>query len=309
MISRNKKEERMVIVRLKGGMGNQLFQYAAGRTLALKKKTEFKLDTVSSYKNDRYGSKYVLGHFNIKENFVSEAERQRFNFSGIQKRIYNTLHFFKPYYRRSIVEEPVKQRFKYDPNLLLTPANVCLDGYWQNERYFIDSAELIRKEFVLRDQPDPLNREIAQKISQSESVCVHLRRRLGVSVDGKKKFEDAIKFHGACSLDYYRLALQKIAENAKNPYFFVFSDDTEWARKNFVINYPVQILTHNNGTKDQEDLRLMSLCKHHIIANSSFSWWGAWLAQSPAKVVIAPRYWDTNNIFIKELTPASWFRI
>jgi len=299
----------MVIVRLKGGMGNQLFQYAAGRSLALKKKTSFKLDAVSSYINDRYGSKYVLHHFNIAESFISEAERKRFNLSGIRRRIYSAVYFFKPYYRRSIVEEPLKQRFRYDPNILLTPDEVCIDGYWQNEQYFIDSAELIRKEFTLGDEPDSINREIAQKIMESESVGVHLRRLLGVSVDGKKKFEDAMKFHGACSLDYYRLAVQKIAENVKNPYFFVFADDTEWAKKNFVINYPVKSITHNNGIKDHEDLRLMSLCKHHIIANSSFSWWGAWLAQNPAKTVIAPRYWDTDNIFIKELTPASWFRI
>ena len=118
------------------------------------------------------------------------------------------------------------------------------------------------------------------------------------------------KLHGTCSLEYYHNAVDIIAAKVSNPHFFIFSDDHEWARNNFKIDYPLTFVAHNNAGKNYEDMRLMSLCKHHIIANSSFSWWGAWLGSNPKKIVCAPRGWfKDKSLNTNDIIPSDWSRI
>ena len=321
----------MIIVKLKGGLGNQLFQYAMGRSLALKKNTLMKIDNVSGFRNDPYGRVYSLGYFNIVENFASAEEVATYSKTNDRGYVYRILNKLKPYYRRSIVAESVANRimnsfrpyykcsvveeqrqhqFNYDPNILLTNDDVYLEGYWQNEKYFITISNLIRQEFRLRFTSDWLNQSIAHQIINTNSVSVHLRRLHGVSADGRKKFIEEIKLHGACSIEYYQAAIHELTEAVGNPHFFIFSDDHDWAQEHLNLDYPITFVTHNDVDKCHEDLRLMSLCKHHIIANSSFSWWGAWLSDNPNKIVIASKKWlNTNKFRTEGLIPDSWHRI
>ena len=136
------------------------------------------------------------------------------------------------------------------------------------------------------------------------SVCIHIRRGDYV--------EDIItnQFHGVCNLDYYYRSIEYIASKIKNPYFFVFSDDPLWVKQNLILKYPCDYIDQNFGKKDYEDMRVISKCKHNIIANSSFSWWGAWLNINPNKIVIAPKNWfKSKAINTKDLIPESWFKI
>ena len=182
--------------------------------------------------------------------------------------------------------------------------NVYLEGFWHSEKYFKDIENVIRQEFTIRDEPDALNKEMANKIMACEPVSIHIRR--GDYVSDKKTNE----FHGTCSLEYYNDAIGIITKEIKAPHFFVFSDDPVWVQDNLKLKFSTTYLVYNGAEKAYEDLRLMSLCKHHIIANSSFSWWGAWLSGNPYKIVIAPKKWfNDETIDTSDLIPDEWFRI
>jgi hypothetical protein len=149
------------------------------------------------------------------------------------------------------------------------------------------------------------NEEMAHRIGGEESaVSIHVRRGDYVSDAGTNRF------HGTCSVDYYHDAVDRISGFAPASHFFVFSDGIDWAKENLRLRQPVTYVDFNDGEKNYEDLRLMSLCKHHIIANSSFSWWGAWLNPNPDKIVIAPKKWFNDpSINTDDLIPNSWLRL
>ena len=148
------------------------------------------------------------------------------------------------------------------------------------------------------------NQAASLAIRACESVSVHIRR--GDYLSNPAFY----RFHGVCAVEYYEAAVGHLAGAVENPCFFLFSDDLDWARRNLRLDYPVTYVDHNGEDKDYEDLRLMSQCKHHIIANSSFSWWAAWLCANPGKIVIAPRKWFNDpNIDTADIIPASWRRI
>ena len=137
-----------------------------------------------------------------------------------------------------------------------------------------------------------------------------MRRLHGISNDRRNRCEAAVSLHGACCLEYYQRAIDKIAETVANPHYFVFSDDHEWAQQHLHLNSPTVYMTHNGPDKDYEDLRLMSLCKHHVIANSTFSWWGAWLGSSQQKMVIAPKRWfNDDKRDTSQFMPGTWIRM
>jgi len=292
----------MVIVQLLGGIGNQMFQYAAARRLAFINKVELKLD-ITSFK-DYKSRKYDLGCFNIVENFATEKEiylyRKFRNKRGFG-RIYRVLDKIIPYHKRRYIME---RHFHYDSDMSRVSGNVYLEGYWQSEKYFEDIESIIRKEFTIKHKTDSKNRQMGHLIPGLQSVSIHIRRGDYVTNPVIKKF------HGICTLEYYYTAIKKITEIVKEPHFFVFSDDIEWAQDNLIISHPVTFITHNNANRHFEDLRLLSFCKHHIVANSSFSWWGAWLSTNPDKIVFAPKKWFTDpGKNTDDLVPESWHRI
>ena len=291
----------MIIVKLKGGIGNQMFQYAAGRRLTYVLGTELKLD-ISVFENYNL-RKYELGSFNILEDFASPREVKTLTSqkNGVLAGLVRCL-LRRP---KDLAPSHIRESyFHFDSEILNLPNNVYLDGYWQNEKYFNNIEDVIRKEFAITVPQTSENQKIAELISSHESVSLHVRRGDYVSD------LQTSKVHGTCGLDYYARAIAEIYSRVDSPHFFVFSDDMEWSKANLDISHPVVFVDHNNALTSYEDLRLMSLCKHHIIANSSFSWWGAWLNQNSCKIVLAPKKWfNSVDYNTKDLIPDGWLKI
>ncbi len=289
----------MVIVRLSGGLGNQMFQYAAGRAIAHRRRVPLKLD-VSEFQNGSHRI-YALEAFNINGSIISSQAIESFKTSATSRSAL-LLDKLRPYYRRPLIKE---SGFTFDPNILRASGQVYLDGYWQSEKYFEDIQELLRAEFTVKEQPQGANASMMERIKQSSAaVSLHVRRGDYASDPGSNQY------HGTCSPEYYQSAVSKLIALGIQPHFFVFSDDIPWAQANLHLDYPASFVNQNGMSADHEDLRLMSTCRHHIIANSSFSWWGAWLGSHPDMVVIAPRKWFNEATHdTRDLIPASWLQV
>lgn len=287
----------MIIIKLIGGLGNQMFQYALGRKLSLVNKYPFKMD-ISWYVNEEFGRdikrEYSLKHFNVVEDFAMEDELKKFAYK--KKFLYKLIQKFKK-------EVLGISNISFVSKILKTRDNSYLDGFWQSEKYFADIKDVLLKDFSLKDGLSDMAEEIEKQEAGSNSVSLHVRRGDYVS---DKKVSDSI---GICSPDHYREAIKIIKGKVPSPTFFIYSDDIGWVKDNLKIDAPT-VYVSRPELKDYEELVLMSKCKHNIIANSSFSWWGAWLNQNPEKVVIAPKQWFKNpNINTKDVIPDSWMKI
>lgn len=289
----------MIIVKLLGGLGNQMFQYAMGRAIAYQRKDLLKLD-ISEFAQYNL-RKYALSHFNIQESFATPTQIEEILNQPIRNIPWDVLkhfHWIIPYYRKSLYRE---QSFLYDLNVLNARSNVLFSGYWQSEKYFKQIENIIRQDFQLKDIPDELNHEMANLMQVSDSISLHVRR--GDYVTNPVTQE----FHGLCSPKYYQKAIQIVQDKIDNPVFFVFSDDMEWVKQNMNIPCKCYYITNNTAKKDYLDMWLMSQCKHHIIANSSFSWWGAWLGGLDDSLTIAPKKWFQDpRIETRDLLPEPW---
>jgi len=283
-----------------GGLGNQMFQYAAGRRLAHVLGTELKLD-ITGFNNYKLRS-YSLGNLNIQEDFATLEEIDTLTKPGVIERLRAKLLRRPPRPTSTYIRE--KLSFHFDPDILSLSDGVYLDGYWQSEKYFADIAGIIRREFTVKTPQTGKNKELAEMVTSTESVSIHFRHGDYVSNPS------ANAILGVCNLDYYFHCIEHLTQTVKNPHFFVFSDDPQWVRESLKMPYPMTIVDHNERDKDYEDLRLMSQCKHHIIANSTFSWWGAWLVQRKDKMVFAPKSWHACKKFdTRDLIPDKWARI
>lgn len=289
----------MIIMRLKGGLGNQMFQYALGRRLSLEHHTELALET-SSFKTDHLRV-YRLTSFQISGT-ASDA-LPFFPTTGPKRRLNTCLQFF-----RKLIGKPYEifkeKSFNFDPEALKCSANAFFDGFWQSEKYFSP----IRKTLLTDFEPlIPLSGELAhtaQNIQSCSAVSVHVRRGDYISDP------TTTAYHGVCSKEWYEKAAQHMKAYVPNLHFFVFSDDFEWAKDNLAFDAPTTFVKPSPDGLECHDLYAMSLCKHNIIANSSFSWWGAWLNQNPNKIVVAPRKWfvaGPQNT--DDLIPNTWIRI
>jgi len=293
----------MIVVKLMGGLGNQMFQYAIGRALAEQHKSKLYLD--HSFLEDRTPKtdyftfrNYELIAFGI-DNRLSEFTGNMFGLrqSRFKKQLSKIWKF------KTITDNIL---IKSDTSLLNN--NLYLDDYFQSEKYFAQYKNLIREVFTFKESSIEKNKILIEKIKATKnSVALHVRRGDYLIIsDGK--------FHQVCDSDYYHLALKIISERIPNPTIFIFSaDDPEWPQKKlniFCTNYIVG--NSNTGILGFENMRLMSLCDHNIIANSSFSWWGAWLNENPKKIVIAPKKWfadSQKNEETIDLIPKEWIRI
>lgn len=289
----------MVISNIIGGLGNQMFQYAAGRALSLERGQSLRLD-VSGFAGYALHQGFELQRvFDCQAEIATEADVRdvlgwQFS-SGIRRVLIRpSMAVFR---RHGFVVEP---HFHYWPEIKHVPQNCYLVGYWQSEKYFRDVATDIRADFIFKSPLANRNAELAGQIAQVNAVSLHVRR--GDYANSPK----TAATHGLCPLDYYRAAIQHIAERVDQPYFFIFSDDPFWARENLKIKFPCQYVDHNQGAESYNDMHLMSMCKHHIIANSSFSWWGAWLNPDPEKIVVAPKKWFANGNNVKDLFSQGW---
>ncbi len=179
-----------------------------------------------------------------------------------------------------------------------------LQGYWQSERYFAGHAERIRSDFAFRHDMSGANLDVAHAIGQRTAISVHVRR--GDYISNAK----TLAVHGTCSPDYYHAAIDTLLQRCPGARLFAFSDDPQWVSQMLLPRYPDLVLVdHNKGLDSYNDMRLMSMCRHHIIANSSFSWWGAWLNPIQDKMVIAPSRWFANGTDTQDLIPEGWERM
>ena len=295
----------MIIVKLQGGLGNQMFQYAIGRKLSLLNKTELKLDL--SFLLDRTPRPnftyrdYNLNIFNLNIEFATQKEIKLFvNYldSRIKRKIYTYLFLGR---NNKYIDE---KQFTCDPDILKLTGNLYLDGYWQTEKYFSDIKDILCNDFTIKISQDKKNQEMIKTIKNTNSVSIHIRR--GDYIENKQIYN----VHGICDLDYYYNCINLFLKKLKNPHFFIFSDDHRWAKENLKLDCPLTFVDHNDASKNYEDLRLMSQCRHNIIANSTFSWWGAWLNQNPDKIVYAPQKWFSDSSRnTKDLIPDEWIKL
>ena len=292
----------IIITRLIGGLGNQLFQYAVARRLAEIHQTELKID-ISGFETYKL-HKYSLWAFNIQENFASQEEVAALMVrrQGIVGRAIRRALGRPPKLAKTHIKE--KNSFYFDPEILNLQNYVYLDGYWQSEKYFANIEDIIRQEFTIKTPQMDKNKELAELIVSCEAVSIHIRRGDYVSNNNTNKK------HGICKLDYYFRCLEYITNAIDHPHFFVFSDEPQWACDNLKLTYPTTIVDYNGVDKNYEDIRLMSQCKYNIIANSTFSWWAAWLNKNPDKIVIAPKKWfNDSSINTNDLIPDSWIQL
>ena len=285
-------------VRLVGGLGNQMFQYAAARALALR--TEAELDLDLSWFGTVPEREFALLPFAINASRNNKLNYQATK-TDLLSRVKRRLGF-----SQNVADFPVfsETSFRYDPRIEQVNAPVFLDGYFQSEQYFTSFQETIRDEFVVQTPPSSAAAQLLDQISATNSICAHIRR--GDYVNNP----DANAYHGACSLDYYREGLTFVTQGLPQPHCFVFSDDPKWVHENFNPSVPMTIVDIHGVDEAHEDLRLMAACQHYVIANSSFSWWGAWLGSHRDKQIVAPLRWFQNSDNdTSDLIPKTWKRI
>ncbi|NMB57373.1 alpha-1,2-fucosyltransferase [Candidatus Beckwithbacteria bacterium] len=295
----------MIISKLSGGLGNQMFQYAAGRALAKRLKTDFKIDN-NFYKHQPVNithRKYELECFKLKAEIASDQEIRKLNYFHFknQNRLLNVLHYhLAPVFEKNYLQE--KNPHNLDEKFFKTKKkNLYLQGSWQSEKYFKNIENIIRKDFDFKNKVNQHANKILNKIKSTNSISLHVRRTDYISNTNTNKI------HGVCSIEYYKQAINLIIKETKDPIFFIFSDDISWCKQNLQLNYSHFYIENN---KNWEDLKLMSNCKHNIIANSSFSWWGAWLNQNKEKIIYAPQKWfNLDKLDIKDRIPEKWYLI
>ena len=289
----------MICVRLEGGLGNQLFQYAAGRALSLRYGCELLLDISTLQRRNRRVTQRHLELHCLRHVGRVASERE--------SRILPWLHRGAPLSRwispwRAYVEKGTSFNAAYET----LPDQSYLVGYWQSYRYFSDIAKLLVLEFEPANALSSMSLAVAEKIDSTTSVALHVRRGDYASL------ASAASLHGTLSLSYYKAAVARVRERVDAPKFFVFSDDPEWCRINLQLDDSVIFVDHNSGSDSWQDLFLMGRCRHHVIANSSFSWWGAWLADQrwgwAQRLVIAPVRWFSGQSSedLADRFPAHW---
>ncbi len=283
----------MQIIRILGGLGNQMFQYAFYKSLKSSEKkllditdfshyklhNGFELERVFQLKDVEYAKLSVIEDLSdCKLDFLSRVKRK---LVGRKKThiIESYLHFDEKYGNMK---------------------NVYFDGYWQSEKYFKNIGEEIRKEFIFPKFVEKDNIEILKKIESTNSISIHIRRG---------DYLNHPLYSNICSIKYYERAINYIKTNVENPVFFIFSNDIDWCKESFYFEESY-FIDWNLGEKSFRDMQLMSSCKNNIIANSSFSWWGAWLNENPNKIIIAPNKWvNDGRVNIDDIVPEGWIRL
>ena len=292
----------MVILKLQGGLGNQMFQYAFASLLAKKNKTEVYLDKTFLSRKKKIGftiRNFELHVFNNNYNEASKKQLSLFYKLSFLNKIKKRLNLNYP----KIFNEPF---FGFNKSALNIKSPVYLNGYFQSTVYF-NGFELMIKDLFLfsTDSLDLLNKDLLAKIKNTNTISVHIRR--GDYVEDKVTQE----FHGSCSLEYYFKAIKLLIDPYKDYTLVFFSDDTDWVKVQFEsLSYPKIFVDNNKAENSWKDMMLMSSCTHNIIANSSFSWWAAWLNENSEKRVVAPRKWfASSDLDIKKLLPDEWIKL
>jgi len=288
-----------------------MFQYAAGRALAIRNNTFLKID-LSFIKNGVLGGNvdyrnYGLNNFCIVEDIISEEELNHFI---KRSRLFSKLKISwlnrKTGYRFPLSKMVSQKGHGYDPEFMKLSNNSYLIGYWQNVKYFAGSEEIVKQDFMFKNLPNQSNTALLSKIMNCESVAIHIRRG-----DFKN-----LPVLGTTDKEYYLRAINYLVKKLSKPVLFFFSDEMKWVKENFntisSANFIYYSDINTSSGSEADDLRLMSNCKHNIIGNSTFGWWGAWLNSNPDKIIIAPEKLFADPAIDNQLQgmiPDNWVRL
>ncbi len=288
----------MKIVSLDGGLGNQMFQYAFKCALEKKFPHEIVLGEKFSFKNNKTHNGFELETvFGLEIKFCSFDEirklayDERYLIHKLKRKIFGR--------RKTEITESEENKFRFTEEFFNFKGDIYYKGYWQTPKYFENLKKKIIQDFSFNGNLNHRNLIIFNQIHEFNSVSIHVRRG---------DYLNHPLFGGICDLDYFRKAINFLNSKLDNLHFFVFSDDPNWCKTNLEINN-VKIIDWNIGKNSFLDMHLMSQCKHNIIANSSFSWWGAYLNQNPSKIIIAPSQWKKNMEGTRDLLPKEWIKI
>ena len=281
----------MIITKIKGGLGNQLFQYATGRAVASHHKLPLKLD-LTWFETNKLHNGYRLDQLAIQAEIATENEIIKLK--GENNILFSALRKVGLFKRKSYFKE---KRSSYFDGGVFKNKFLYLNGYWQNELYFSNIRELLLGELSPINSMNDLGYAYLESIEKSNSVSLHVRRGDYLN----------LKNIGVLGVDYYTKAVDYIRQNVENPTFYIFSDDLEWCKDS--LGFLDNCIYVDRTQTEIEDLKLMSFCRHNIIANSSFSWWGAWLNQNPNKIVIAPKGWLLNDTGSSNVILSDWVKV
>ncbi len=287
----------MLIQKIIGWLWNQMFQYAFIKALSLRNKVDFKLD-ISDYKT--YFRPFELELFNIDKNYAEPREIPFYQRLDHKNKYISILlnSYIKPFCYL-LNKHHYKEIWLKLRNDLSNIKTWYIDWFFQSEKYFKDFESDIRKDFTFSNKLSKKNLDLLKSLDWKNIVSVHIRRW---------DYLKHTNIYPICSLDYYNKAIWYIYDKIKNPIFLFFSDDSERVKKNFKWdNY--YFVDWNTWKDCWQDMALMSKCKHNIIANSSFSWWWAWLNNNPDKIVIAPKLWSYKEPDNKNILPNNWTKI
>jgi len=298
----------MIVNQVLGGLGNQLFSYAAARRLALANNAELVIDHASGFTHDyQYQRHYQLDHFAIPCRKATAAERLE-PFSRIRRNLLRRWNARRPFEQRGYIQQ---QGIDFDPRLLaLRPSGkLYIAGYWQSESYFKDVESQIREDLCIILPKDDPNLQMAARIESQVAIAVHVR-----FFDEPEQSNPGQLGSNNTPGDYYQLAIAEMERRVPGAHYFLFSDRPEAARVRISLpDERITLVHHNQGdAMAYADLWLMTQCQHFIIANSTFSWWGAWLAANPNKIVIAPGFEKrvgASSWGFRGLLPGDWMKV
>jgi hypothetical protein len=290
----------MIIISIKGGLGNQMFQYAFGRKMSIINNAELFLDLRwFNTENEDFPRKYVLDKFNINAEIanpilINKVRGGFKNYDSIYNRILKKICPFL--FKNNISEKNIH----FDPTIFNKKGDKYYDGYWANFNYFIDIDDVIMKDLTLLVNFETSKKNLIDEIRGRNSISIHIRRGDYAKIDSTREF------HGLLSKKYYESSIEKIVQIVNEPHFYFFSDDIAWVKENYNIACPHTFVENSPDGEEYFDLVLMSMCKHNIIANSTFSWWAAWLNNNPDKVIFVPYNWSKVIPDSSEIVPKSW---
>lgn len=283
---KNKDDEKRVIIEVSGGLGNQMFQYALYRQM--KRFSENVYLDLSFYHSNQKLRKFELDIFNISYDVIDEKIAKKYRGYGYNDSLIEKVKRYFFHERNHLYKDLITE---FQPQIF-TMDNIYLSGYWQNEKYFSEIVEEIQEVYKLS-----IDGELAEEILNRNSVSIHIRRNDYLYSHNSKIYGNI------CTNEYYQSAIKYINDHVENPFYYIFSDDISWVKDNLIMAN--SLVVEHKEDEDHMDMQLMSLCKHNIIANSTFSWWGAWLNSNKEKIVIGPKKWFSNHDHV-DVLPSDW---
>ncbi|RXJ84873.1 alpha-1,2-fucosyltransferase [Arcobacter sp. CECT 8985] len=286
----------MILVKIVGGLGNQMFCYAYAKSLQ-QKGYDVKVD-ITTYETYKLHGGYQLDKYHTNLEISTKQENNKYYSNSILSKVL----------RRLGIETSKAIREKslfFDEKFLKIEDNNYIEGYFQSEKYFKNIRDILIKQFTINQELSNYTKKIEFDIKSSQNSCsIHIRR--GDFINNKN-----LSIHGTCNIEYYKNAIEYLEKKIARVSYFIFSDDIEWCKENLNLSNAVFVCSEEKRIP-HEDIYLMSLCNHNIIANSSFSWWGAWLNNNEKKIIIAPKRWFTDDKLekqSKDIVCEDWIRI